>query len=212
MARGGGGLSERRDICSRKITIDLQMLLAELCFCNKMERKIQSSGCANGLLSSLPYLGKYLCALASSVLADSLRRSGRLTTTHARKLFTGLAVGLPSIMMLLQASYGHERVWSVAIFTLALTINGAVTAGYLGNGLDIAPNFSASYGHERVWSVAIFTLALTINGAVTAGYLGNGLDIAPNFSGTYSQYCLPCKRLGRPLDVAMFFCLYRKGL
>ncbi|CAG9130769.1 unnamed protein product [Plutella xylostella] len=87
-------------------------------------------------------------------------------------------------MMLLQASYGHERVWSVAIFTLALTINGAVTAGYLGNGLDIAPNFSASYGHERVWSVAIFTLALTINGAVTAGYLGNGLDIAPNFSGT----------------------------
>jgi MFS transporter, ACS family, solute carrier family 17 (sodium-dependent inorganic phosphate cotransporter), other len=45
-------------------------------------------------------------------------------------------------MMLLQAFYGEERVWSIAIFTTALTINGAVTAGYLGNGLDIAPNFS----------------------------------------------------------------------
>ncbi|KAI8439167.1 hypothetical protein MSG28_013014 [Choristoneura fumiferana] len=98
----------------------------------------------NGLLSSLPYLGKYLCALASSVLADHLRRSGKLSTTTARKLFTGFAVGLPGILMIAQAFFGHDRVWSVAIFTIALTINGAVTAGYLGNGLDIAPNFSGT--------------------------------------------------------------------
>ncbi|XP_026321182.1 sialin [Hyposmocoma kahamanoa] len=98
----------------------------------------------NGLLSSLPYLGKYLCALASSVLADSLRRSGRLSTTAARKLFTGFAVGLPGVLMLAQAFFGHDRVWSMAIFTIALTINGAVTAGYLGNGLDIAPSFSGT--------------------------------------------------------------------
>lgn len=98
----------------------------------------------NGLLSSLPYLGKYLCALASSVLADSLRRTGRLSTTTARKLFTGLAVGLPGLMMIAQAFFGHDRIWSIAIFTFALTINGAVTAGYLGNGLDIAPKFSGT--------------------------------------------------------------------
>ncbi|XP_075980113.1 sialin [Anticarsia gemmatalis] len=98
----------------------------------------------NGLLSSLPYLGKYLCALASSVLADWLRRSGKLSTTTARKLFTGLAVGLPGLLMIAQANMGGDRVWSIAIFTTALTINGAVTAGYLGNGLDIAPKFSGT--------------------------------------------------------------------
>ncbi|PZC72560.1 hypothetical protein B5X24_HaOG210936 [Helicoverpa armigera] len=98
----------------------------------------------NGLLSSLPYLGKYLCALASSVLADWLRRSGKLSTTAARKLFTGFAVGLPGLLMIAQAYLGGDRVWSIAIFTSALTINGAVTAGYLGNGLDIAPNFSGT--------------------------------------------------------------------
>ncbi|XP_037293127.1 sialin [Manduca sexta] len=98
----------------------------------------------NGLLSSLPYLGKYLCALASSVLADHLRRSGKLSTTTARKLFTGFAVGLPGLLMIAEASFGEDRVWSIAIFTTALTINGAVTAGYLGNGLDIAPNFSGT--------------------------------------------------------------------
>lgn len=46
--------------------------------------------------------------------------------------------------MMVQAQYGNDRVTSVAIFTIALTINGAVTAGYLGNGLDIAPNFSGT--------------------------------------------------------------------
>lgn len=98
----------------------------------------------NGLLSSLPYLGKYLCALASSVLADWLRRTGKLSTTTARKLFTGFAVGLPGFLMIAQASMGTSRVWAITIFTSALTINGAVTAGYLGNGLDIAPNFSGT--------------------------------------------------------------------
>lgn len=50
----------------------------------------------------------------------------------------------PSILMVVQAYYGCDRAASVAIFTVALTINGGVTAGYLGNGLDIAPNFSGT--------------------------------------------------------------------
>ncbi|CAF4928649.1 unnamed protein product [Pieris macdunnoughi] len=155
----------------------------------------------NGLLSSLPYLGKYLCALASSVLADSLRRSGSLSTTTARKLFTALAVGLPGILMIAQAFFGHDRIWSIAIFTLALTINGAVTAGYLGNGLDIAPNFSgtifgiantlSSIGgwlstfmvgeltkHENTysqWQIVFFILSGTyIFGALVFTFLGSG--------------------------------------
>lgn len=44
--------------------------------------------------------------------------------------------------MIAQVFLGCDRVGSVVIFTAALTVNGAVTAGYLGNGLDIAPNFS----------------------------------------------------------------------
>lgn len=52
------------------------------------------------------------------------------------------AVGLPGILMIAQVYLGFSTIWTVSIFTLALTLNGAVTAGYLGNGLDIAPNFS----------------------------------------------------------------------
>lgn len=55
-----------------------------------------------------------------------------------------LAVLTPGLLMIIQANYGCDRVTSVSIFTIALTINGAVTAGYLGNGLDIAPNFAGT--------------------------------------------------------------------
>jgi MFS transporter, ACS family, solute carrier family 17 (sodium-dependent inorganic phosphate cotransporter), other len=64
--------------------------------------------------------------------------------------------------------FGCNRFWSVFFFTAALTINGAVTAGYLGNGLDIAPNFSgtifglantlsSSGGYISTFMVGVFT-------------------------------------------------------
>ncbi|XP_026826016.1 putative inorganic phosphate cotransporter isoform X2 [Ooceraea biroi] len=98
----------------------------------------------NGLLSSLPYLGKYIFAIVTSTLADYLRRTNKLSVTAIRKIFTTFAVLSPGFLMVVQAYYGCDRVASVTIFTIALTINGAVTAGYLGNGLDIAPNFSGT--------------------------------------------------------------------
>lgn len=61
--------------------------------------------------------------------------------------------------MIVLANWGCDRTTSVAIFTAALTVNGAVVAGYLGNGLDIAPNFSGT----------IFGLANTLSSL--GGYL-----------------------------------------
>ncbi|RZF37771.1 hypothetical protein LSTR_LSTR015555 [Laodelphax striatellus] len=113
----------------------------------------------NGLLSSLPYLGKYLMAVSTSYSADWLRSSGKLSTTATRKLFTTCAVMMPGVLMIVQVFFVCSRVGSVAILTIALTINGAVTAGYLGNGLDIAPNFSGT----------IFGLANTLSSF--GGYL-----------------------------------------
>lgn len=42
----------------------------------------------NGLLSSLPYLGKYCMSVVASHFADYLRSTGKITTTVARKGFT----------------------------------------------------------------------------------------------------------------------------
>ena len=42
----------------------------------------------NGLLSSLPYLGKYVFAVLTSTMADYCLRTGRFSRTATRKIFT----------------------------------------------------------------------------------------------------------------------------
>lgn len=83
-------------------------------------------------------------AVIASYAADRLRRSGKYSTTLIRKGFTTFAVTTPALMMIIQAFFGYDATISVAIFTGSLFFNGAVTAGYLANGLDIAPNFSGT--------------------------------------------------------------------
>jgi len=112
----------------------------------------------NGVLSGLPYLGKYIMALSTGFIADWLKRSGKLSTTAIRKIFTTMAVGTPGILMCSLVYLGQTSVGVVSIMTLALTFNGAVTAGYLGNGLDIAPNFSGT-------SIAFTFLQYTVSEA-----------------------------------------------
>ncbi|XP_017063188.2 sialin [Drosophila eugracilis] len=122
----------------------------------------------NGLFSSLPYLGKYVMAVASSYLADYLRKKGTLSTTATRKLFTTFALVIPGLLMIAQVFLGYDATWSVTIFSLALFAHGAVTAGYLGNGLDIAPNFGGTIfgmantlsslgGYVSTWMVGALT-------------------------------------------------------
>lgn len=98
-------------------------------------------------------------AVLASALADHLLRKKTLTTVQARKIFTTFATMTPGFLMIAQIFYGMDRTWSVAIFTLQLFLNGAVTAGYLGNGLDICPNFSGT----------VFGLANTVSSI--GGYL-----------------------------------------
>lgn len=83
-------------------------------------------------------------AVLASALADHLLRKNLLTVTQVRKIFTTFATMMPGLLMILQVFYGWSQTWSVVIFTTQLFVNGAVTAGYLGNGLDIAPNFSGT--------------------------------------------------------------------
>ncbi|CAH1399899.1 unnamed protein product [Nezara viridula] len=109
-----------------------------------MKRVLGTDIKKNGILSSFPYIGKYAMALITSYIADYIRARGKLSTTLVRKCFTTFAVGLPGLLMVAQVYLGDSTFWTVSIFTFALTLNGAVTAGYLGNGLDIAPNYSGT--------------------------------------------------------------------
>ncbi|XP_034952043.1 sialin-like [Chelonus insularis] len=115
----------------------------------------------NGLLSSLPYIGKYILSLFAASFADYLHRTNKLSVTAIRKIFNTIADLAPGIGMICLSLFGCDRAISVTIFTIALTLNGTITAGYLGNSLDIAPNFSGT----------IYGIANTLNSI--AGYLGS---------------------------------------
>ncbi|XP_078045525.1 putative inorganic phosphate cotransporter [Augochlora pura] len=133
----------------------------------------------NGLVSSLPYLGKYIFAVITSSVADHLLKKKKLSVTAIRKIFTSFALICPGLLMIVLANRGCDRVASVAIFTIALTVNGAVTAGYLGNGLDIAPNFSGT----------IFGIANTLSSL--GGYLSSYMVGTITYKNqTYTQWSI----------------------
>ncbi|GBP80454.1 hypothetical protein EVAR_53295_1 [Eumeta japonica] len=86
VANSGGHDPPELGLCLT-IVIELQPVENEPCMCGHLDSRAASALARNGLLSSLPYLGKYLCALVSSVVADCLLRRGRFTTTIIRITF-----------------------------------------------------------------------------------------------------------------------------
>lgn len=88
-------------------------------------------------------------------------------------------------MFILLIFFGYNKYWAVAIFTVALTLNGAVTAGYLGNGLDIAPNFSGTiFGMANTGSSIGGWVSAWMIGELTADNvrLFNPLDLKRNLN------------------------------
>lgn len=52
---------------------------------------------------------------------------------------------IPGLIMIVQVFLGSDKILSIIIFVLALVANGFVTGGYLGNSLELAPNYSGWY-------------------------------------------------------------------
>ena len=71
-------------------------------------------------------------------------------------IFTG--VMFPGFIMVLQIFLGSNKVLSIIIFTLALAANGFVTGGYLGNSLELAPNYSGTLISFSKFRLFLFVL------------------------------------------------------
>lgn len=89
-------------------------------------------------------------------------------------LFTALTG--PGLLMVAQVFLGANATASVTILTLSLFCHGAITGGYLSNGLDIAPNFAGT----------IFGMANTLSSF--GGFLSNLMVGALTFADKVSFF------------------------
>ncbi|KAJ3657207.1 hypothetical protein Zmor_016225 [Zophobas morio] len=99
---------------------------------------------ANGWFSSLPYLARYLVSLASCIIADKLKKSGKFSTTTIRKFFNGLFFVGAGCLFTVQALWGYSGIVSIMVFTGSLGLMGCVTAGVFTNPVDISRAFSGT--------------------------------------------------------------------
>ncbi|CAH0557664.1 unnamed protein product [Brassicogethes aeneus] len=98
----------------------------------------------NGLLSCLPFIGSYIFSITGSWIADKLRKSGLVSTKNTRKIFIVISFFIPSLLMLTLAFFKVNYFLAVVILTLMHSFKGCLTASYISNIMDIAPNFAGT--------------------------------------------------------------------
>lgn len=130
----------------------------------------------NGLYSSLPYVFMWIVAILSGFLGDWLIKTGKITITFSRKLFTSIASAGPAIFIVAASYAGCDRTAVVILFTIAMSFMGTYYPGMKVNGMDLSPNYAGTI------------MALTNGVGAITGIIGPyfvGL-LTPNVSKTLS--------------------------
>ncbi|XP_068151544.1 putative inorganic phosphate cotransporter isoform X2 [Drosophila tropicalis] len=112
---------------------------------------------SNGLYTSLPYLAMWLASLASGPLADWLIRTGKLSITTERKLFTFLSALLPGLFLVIASYAGCNKTAVVTLFTISMLFMGPYYAGQKLTPMDMSPSYAGTI------------MALTNGGGAIAG-------------------------------------------
>ncbi|VVC38188.1 Major facilitator superfamily,Major facilitator superfamily domain [Cinara cedri] len=93
-------------------------------------------------LTALPYIGLAIIIQTTGFLDFWLKRRKILTTTQARKLFNSIAF-LSRTVFLYLAAYSTTELESIIYLTLSVALGGFISAGFMVNQLDIAPQYAS---------------------------------------------------------------------
>ncbi|XP_046580036.1 sialin-like [Haliotis rubra] len=126
----------------------------------------------NGLLSSLPFIGRFLGGIVTAYIADLMQSKAVMKTTYTRKMFQTIGSVIPA-SLLIGVSYLNtdQRVMAVGLLTLTMTVNSTTIASFRVNHLDIAPRYSGQImGFTQTFAIVggivspLVTAAITIDG------------------------------------------------
>lgn len=98
----------------------------------------------NGIISAVPYVTQAAFAVLGSVMADSLRKSGRFRINVIRKTFNSFAFFVPAVCVGLVGFVGCEPGVIVFLLTIAMGFNGLMHSGFNVTHVDMSPEFSGT--------------------------------------------------------------------
>ncbi|XP_043266934.1 sialin-like [Venturia canescens] len=107
-----------------------------------MNKMLRFNITSNAGISCIPYLiNAFTNPLLGKVL-DIGRKRGYWTQTNARKTAVGISCIPPSILLIVIAYIGCERIATTVMLILSIIICGAIFVGHLTNHNDLAPNYA----------------------------------------------------------------------
>ncbi|CAL1281265.1 unnamed protein product [Larinioides sclopetarius] len=107
----------------------------------------------NGVLSALPNLMLSLISIVVSILADKLRKSGKLRITVIRKIFNTIGFVGPALCLIAVSFSGCRPTLIVALLSLGMGLNGFAYSGFIVTHVDMSPDFAGTlYGITNFFS------------------------------------------------------------
>ncbi|XP_028936281.1 sodium-dependent phosphate transport protein 3 isoform X2 [Ornithorhynchus anatinus] len=118
-----------------------------------------------GFLSSLPYIASWFSGSLVGLLADLLLSKNICSLITLRKLFSALAMLIPSAFLVAVSYMDSNYITAVVLLTLSLVIRSLSGAGCLINHMDIAPRFAG-------FLQGVTSTFGTISGVITPSAVG----------------------------------------
>ncbi|KAL7642840.1 UNVERIFIED_CONTAM: hypothetical protein RMT77_006128 [Armadillidium vulgare] len=123
---------------------------------------------ANGFLSSLPFLARYLGSNLNSWLINFLMKKSKWTLKTWYRVCTFIGHWCTGFCILLVGYVGCNSTAVLLLFSLAMFLNGTTCSGYLCNHFQIAPDFAGTVsGMTNTLAFCYTTFGPIIVGALT---------------------------------------------
>ncbi|KAF4521620.1 hypothetical protein B566_EDAN006662, partial [Ephemera danica] len=115
----------------------------------------------NGVLSSLPFLCRYLFGVVVAQVLDFCLRRKVLTLVQMRRCAVCISHLLPALVLFAFPLVGNDVLPAVTLLCIAMACNGALTSGHTQSSVDIAPNFSERIPARMVLGCMLFWSTLS---------------------------------------------------
>ncbi|VDI33076.1 MFS transporter, ACS family, solute carrier family 17 (sodium-dependent inorganic phosphate [Mytilus galloprovincialis] len=126
----------------------------------------------NGVVSSVPFIGRLLGTMVSGYFADKFYVSGLISTRSIRILFQSIGMFLSAPFLIGLSFLDHtQRELAVVLLILYWFVQGASSSGFRANHLDIAPRYA---GVLNGMTITFSSLASLVSPLLTTAIVKNG--------------------------------------